>query len=58
MEGKRARIGKADNPYIDPAGYRRYVASSRQRFGALLAGELAGSQAAYSSRLAGRATRQ
>ena len=41
MEGKRARIGKGSNPYIDPTGYRRYVESSRQRFGALLAGELA-----------------
>jgi metallo-beta-lactamase class B len=41
MEGKRARIGKGPNPYIDPTGYRRYVASSRQRFSALLAEELA-----------------
>ena len=41
MEGKRARIGTGGNPYIDPTGYRRYVESSRQRFVALLAAELA-----------------
>jgi metallo-beta-lactamase class B len=41
MRNKLPRVGKGPNPYIDPVGYRRYLASSRQRFAALLAEELA-----------------
>jgi metallo-beta-lactamase class B len=41
MKGKLARIGKGQNPYVDPQGYRRYVVDSRQRFNALLAGQIA-----------------
>ena len=37
MKGKASRVGKGSNPYVDPAGYRRHLASSRQRFAALLA---------------------
>ena len=40
MEGKLARRGKGGNPYIDPGGYREYLAMSRQRFAALLKAEL------------------
>jgi metallo-beta-lactamase class B len=44
MEGKRARRATGTNPYIDPKGYRSWVFSSRQRFAAQLAAELAGRQ--------------
>ena len=40
MQGKLARSGQKPNPYIDPQGYRRHVASSRERFAALLAEQL------------------
>jgi len=40
MQGKLARRGQKPNPYIDPQGYRRHVASSRERFAALLAEQL------------------
>jgi metallo-beta-lactamase class B len=65
MAGKLARIGKGENPYIDPRGYRRYVANGRQRFTALLADEIAGaskpgdkSQKAGDSRKTEAATRR
>jgi metallo-beta-lactamase class B len=38
MKGKLTRLGSGrQNPYIDPAGYRRYLSDSRQRFAQLLA---------------------
>jgi metallo-beta-lactamase class B len=40
MTGKLARRKAGDNPYVDPAGYRRHLAASRQRFAALLKEEL------------------
>lgn len=40
MPGKLARMGQRENPYIDPQGFRRHVAASRQRFSALLASQL------------------
>lgn len=43
MAGKLARrkTGKpGDNPYVDPTGYRAFLATSRQRFAALLKEEL------------------
>ena len=40
MKGKPARIGRGENPYIDPKGFRRYVMESRQRFSRLLAEQL------------------
>lgn len=43
MRGKFARIGTgASNPYVDPAGFRRFVADGRARFASTLAGQLAG----------------
>jgi metallo-beta-lactamase class B len=39
MAGKAARAGKGPNPYIDPAGYRRYVESAEERFRKLLLDE-------------------
>jgi metallo-beta-lactamase class B len=42
MAAKRARIGSGrGNPYVDPAGYRRFLAAGRDRFAKLLAEELA-----------------
>jgi metallo-beta-lactamase class B len=40
MQGKLSRLGHKDNPYVDRQGYRRHIASSRQRFAALLAQQL------------------
>jgi metallo-beta-lactamase class B len=40
MGGKLARRTKGENPYVDAAGYRRYIASGRQRFATVLAEEL------------------
>lgn len=40
MEGKRARRTRGNNPYVDPRGYHRWLATSRQRFSARLAEEL------------------
>jgi metallo-beta-lactamase class B len=41
MTGKLSRIGKSKtNPYVDPQGYRRYVANGRQRFSTLLAEQI------------------
>jgi len=37
MKGKSARLGANPNPYIDPAGYREYVASGERQFRAHLA---------------------
>jgi metallo-beta-lactamase class B len=43
MDGKLARIGTATaNPYVDPLGFRRFVANGRARFAATLAEQLAG----------------
>ena len=39
MARKAARAGSSPNPYIDPAGYRRYVESAEARFRKLLADE-------------------
>ena len=39
-KGKLARVGKGENPYVDPRGYRRYIQNSRERFTALLAEQL------------------
>ena len=39
MAGKAARSGQQPNPYIDPAGYRRFVESAEERFRKLLADE-------------------
>ncbi len=39
MAGKAARAGEQPNPYIDPAGYRRYVESAEERFRTLLSAE-------------------
>jgi metallo-beta-lactamase class B len=36
MAGKAARAGERPNPYIDPAGYRRYVDTAEARFKTLL----------------------
>jgi metallo-beta-lactamase class B len=41
MEGKLARRGTGTNPYIDLKGYRTWLFTSRQRFSAQLAKELA-----------------
>jgi metallo-beta-lactamase class B len=40
MAGKLARMGRGENPYVDPRGFRRYIATSRQRFAQLLAAQL------------------
>jgi len=40
MQGKLARREQKPNPYIDPKGFRRWVATSRERFAALLAQQL------------------
>ena len=43
MTGKLARrkTGKPnENPYVDPTGYRSFLATSRQRFAALLKEEI------------------
>ena len=39
LAGKRARLAQhpAENPFIDPAGYKRYVAASEQEFETALA---------------------
>lgn len=39
--GKLAKLGKGDNPYIDPKGYRTWLFTSRQRFNRQLSEELA-----------------
>jgi metallo-beta-lactamase class B len=39
MAGKFARAGQHPNPYIDPAGYRRYVDTAETRFRKLLSDE-------------------
>ena len=39
MAGKAARAGQQPNPYIDPAGYRRYVETAERRFRTLLSDE-------------------
>lgn len=45
MKGKLSRIGKSKtNPYVDPQGYRRYVANGRQRFSTLLAEQIRGAR--------------
>jgi metallo-beta-lactamase class B len=38
---KLARVGKGDNPYIDPKGYRTWLFTSRQRFNKQLSEEIA-----------------
>lgn len=40
MDAKVARAGGGENPFIDPAGYRRYLANGRQQLSAALAAEL------------------
>jgi len=41
LEGKRARLGApGPNPFVDPEGYRAYVARARQRFEDALAAEI------------------
>ena len=40
MQGKLPRREQKPNPYIDPKGFRRWVATSRERFAALLAQQL------------------
>jgi metallo-beta-lactamase class B len=37
MAGKLQRRGAGQNPYVDPAGYRRFVEGGEQKFRALLA---------------------
>lgn len=37
MQGKLSRTSAASNPYVDPKGFRRHLATSRQRFAALIA---------------------
>jgi metallo-beta-lactamase class B len=39
MAGKAARAGQQPNPYIDPAGYRRFVDTAETRFRKLLSDE-------------------
>ena len=41
MAAKSSRVGRGSNPYVDPVGYRRFLAASRERFAKLLAEELA-----------------
>jgi metallo-beta-lactamase class B len=42
MKGKLARLRQKErNPYDDPEGFRRHLASSRRQFGALLAEQIA-----------------
>jgi metallo-beta-lactamase class B len=41
MPGKLARLGGRRNPYIDPAGYRRYLLEGRRQLSTLLAEQLA-----------------
>jgi metallo-beta-lactamase class B len=42
MADKLARLGQRANPYIDPQGFRRHVAASRQRYAAMLSAQVAG----------------
>jgi metallo-beta-lactamase class B len=42
MAGKLARQGQASNPYVDRAGYRRFIADSRQQFTRLLTQQMSG----------------
>jgi metallo-beta-lactamase class B len=42
MQDKLSRVGAGENPYVDPKGFRRHVAASRQRFATLLAEQLSG----------------
>jgi metallo-beta-lactamase class B len=41
MPGKLARLGRGRNPYVDPAGYRRYLLEGRRQLSTLLAEQLA-----------------
>ena len=37
LKGKHARLGGATNPYLDPQGYRNWVANTEKNYNALLA---------------------
>ena len=37
LKGKHARLGAATNPYIDPAGYKAWVANMEKNYNSLLA---------------------
>jgi metallo-beta-lactamase class B len=46
LEKKRKLIGQTPNPFIDPAGYRKYVAAAKERFEELVKKQAAPSVAA------------